>query len=259
MVKRVATNWAGHGLVKAPLNAFETIKSSKLDFDRISLLSGQDYPIKSNKKINEFFRTSRQSVFIDYFTLPNYDRWLNGGLYRLNKYFFGLPFFYKYASKAANLTSTLVPVLARKLPQHLKPYCGSQWWTIDMYALNYILKYLRENPKYMSYHRFTFAGDELFFHIILLNATDERLKTRIKNDNLRFMHWLRLDNPHPEILVKEDFENIKNSEALFARKFDAAVDEDILDRIDNELLKNDEEINETQDKLKYEIQNNRHT
>ena len=236
MVKRVVTDWASFGLVKAPINAFEAIKSSKIDFDRISLLSGQDYPIKSNKKIDEFFSSSNQSVFMEYFTLPNYQRWLNGGLYRVNKYFFGLKLPYKYASKAANLTSTLIPVLSRKFPQHLKPYCGSQWWTIDMYALNYILNYLRENPKYMPFHRFTFAPDELFFQIILLNTKDERLKKSIENNNLRFTHWLRLDNPHPEILLKEDLGSIKDSEALFARKFDASVDKEILNMIDTECL-----------------------
>jgi hypothetical protein len=236
LVKRIATKWGGFSLAEATLNAMKELRDSGLHFDAISLLSGQDYPIKSNTEIDEFLSSSYHSVFLDYFPLPNYDRWKAGGTYRYKKYFFGTTSVPLFFSRAANLLSTLIPIFARKLPQNLKPYCGSQWWTIDMYALNYVLDYIEEHPKYLSFHKFTFAPDELFFHIIWLNAKDERIKSSITNNNLRFLKWIKLDNPHPEILTKEDFDDICNSPALFARKFDSSADQEILNLIDDRIL-----------------------
>ena len=37
---------------------------------------------------------------------------------------------------------------------------------------------------------------------------------------------------HPEILGRDDFDDLLKSSALFARKFDSRVDDEILDMID---------------------------
>lgn len=232
LIERIATKWGSYSLAKATLNALREVKRSNLDFHHISLLSGQDYPIKSNPKIDQFFATSDYKVFLDHFPLPNYVRWKSGGAYRYNKYFFGTSPGWSFLSKATNLLSTLIPILGRKIPSGLKPYCGSQWWTIDMYALHYILDYTEQNPGYLQFHKYTFAPDELFFHMILLNAEDEKLKQSIYNNNMMYMKWLALDNPHPQVLTKEDFTHIRASPALFARKFDADKDTKILELID---------------------------
>lgn len=236
LIKRIATRWGGFSLVEATLNGLTEIRDSHIQYDAISLLSGQDYPIKTNAEIDRYLKNSRFSVFLDYFPLPNFDRWPAGGTYRYKKYFFGISPFHLFFSKAINLISTYIPALARKLPSNLKPYAGSQWWTIDHYALNYMVDYIAENPEYLSFHKFTFAPDELFFHIILLNTKDDRLKKRISNDNLRYMRWIKLDNAHPEILTVKEFDQIASSPALFARKFDPQKDAAVIDLIDDKIL-----------------------
>src|ERR1700709_746531 len=42
--KRVYTEWGGFGLVEATLNAMQAVKDSLKRYERIILLSGQDYP-----------------------------------------------------------------------------------------------------------------------------------------------------------------------------------------------------------------------
>jgi len=236
LIKRISTSWGGFSLAQATLNALQEIKATGIDFKAISLLSGQDYPIKSNQEIDQYLKVSEYSVFLDYFTLPNYKRWESGGTYRYKKYFFGIGKVSLMFSQFMNLVSTFVPVFARKLPPDLVPYCGSQWWTIDMYALDYILNYIEEQPNYLNFHKFTFAPDELFFHIILLNATDPKLKESICKDNLRFIKWEKLDNAHPEVLSTKDLKDLSTSNSLFARKFEGVEDEKILDLIDEQLL-----------------------
>lgn len=236
LIKRIATSWGGFSLAQVTLNALYEVKSSGIDFKAISLLSGQDYPIKSNAEIDHFLENSEYGVFMDYFTLPNYRRWESGGTYRYQKYFFGIDRISLVCSQMMNLLSTYIPAFARKLPPNLVPYCGSQWWTIDMYALDYIIEFIRKHPDYVEFHKFTFAPDELFFQIILLNSQDKQLKQRICKDNLRYIKWENLENAHPEVLTPRDLTDLGRANSLFARKFEGIADETILDLIDEQLL-----------------------
>ena len=232
-VKRLNAGWGSFGLVEATLQAMQTIAESPVKFKRIILLSGQDYPIKSNTYINQYFSSSPYHVFIEYFTIPNHDKWQpRGGLFRIDKYFFGFKKHQRLVARALNFLAGYVPVVKRKHPQYMQPYAGAQWWIIDDYALKYILSFVKNNPEYITFHKSTFAPDEVFFHTILLNAKDEKLQKSICNNHLRYMNWPSRYNSHPEVLLKEDISNIKQSEALFARKFDDHVQEDILELVD---------------------------
>jgi hypothetical protein len=237
LVDRVVSNWAEFGLVQATINALKAIKETGNSFDRIILLSGQDYPIKNNQYLDTFFSSSTYKVFIESVIIPDFKRWKpGGGMYRINKYFFGLKSYQRYSAKALNFLGIILPFFRRNAPRKYIPYAGSQWWIIDMHALNYILEFIKANKSYYSFHKSTFAPDEVFFHGILLNATDPQLKESISNEHLHFMNWEDTSKGHPETLRKQDFENISQSKALFARKFDPSVDEEVLDWIDRNCL-----------------------
>jgi hypothetical protein len=235
-VPRVKTEWGGFGLVEATLNAMSEVSKSG-NFDKIILLSGQDYPIKSNEEIDQYFHDSKFNIFIDHFPLPNYKKWgSDGGMYRVNKYFFGLSWIEKYLAKAVNFLAMFIPAINRKIAKGMEPFSGSQWWAMDMPALNYILDYVATHPEYVKFHKHTFAADELFFQMILLNCEDESLRDNIANDNLRYMKWKTSDIAHPEILKVNDLTYIGKSNALFARKFDTGIDEEVINVIDDQLL-----------------------
>lgn len=235
-VRRVKTKWGGFGLVEATLKAMSDIRKSG-NFDKIILLSGQDYPIKSNEEIDLYFQNSRFNIFMDHFPLPNHRKWgPGGGMYRVNKYFFGLSWIEKYMARAVNFLAMFIPAIKRKLAKGIQPFSGSQWWAMDMRALNYVLDYVTSHPEYVKFHKHTFAADELFFQMILLNCEDESLRDNIANDNLRYMKWKTSEIAHPEILNVDDMDNIGESNALFARKFDTCVDEDVINVIDDQLL-----------------------
>ena len=235
-VRRVKTEWGGFGLVGATLNAMSDVRKSGI-FDKIILLSGQDYPIKSNEEIDKYFQNSKFNIFIDHFPLPNHSKWgPGGGMYRVNKYFFGLSWIKKYLAKAVNFLAMFLPLINRKLAQEIKPFSGSQWWAMNMQALNYVLDYVARHPEYVKFHKHSFAADELFFQMILLNCEDNSLRDNIANDNLRYMKWETPEIAHPEILNVHDLNEISESGALFARKFDTSIDENVINVIDNQLL-----------------------
>jgi hypothetical protein len=233
----INTQWGSFGLVEATLSAMAAIKETENHYDRVILLSGQDYPIKSNEYINIFLQSSEHRVFMEHFLLPNYKKWRSGGgTYRISKYFFGFGTFYSYAAKTINFLTSYITVFQRSLKNTMKHFHGSQWWIIDMHSLHYILDYVRDNPQYSSFHKYTFAPDELFFQTILLNSGHDNLIRTVLNDNKRYMRWVSESSAHPEIIKTVDFDAIYNSSALFARKFDTQIDSEILDMIDERCL-----------------------
>lgn len=105
-----------------------------------------------------------------------------------------------------------------------------------MYALNYILDYDQDHPRYRSFHKYTFVPDELYVQMIIVNSTDEKLTKSIENNNKRFMIWGKPGSAHPNILGKTNLDDILSSGDLFARKFDEKRDAEILDLIDSKIL-----------------------
>ncbi len=233
LVERVKTEWGGFGIVQATLNAMNSVQNHPVAFNFVLLISGQHYPIKSNLHIHEFLRHTRHHAFLEHTSIPNPQRWkIRGGMYRIDKYFFGLKAHQRFTAKTLNFLSSKLKKLQRKFPEDMTPYAGSQWWVIDRYALNYILDFLKDNESYKNYHLHTFAPDELFFHNILLNAKDEKLRNGIANKDLLYMRWPDSNSGHPSILNRHDLPDMLLSDALFARKFDAGQDAAVLDVID---------------------------
>lgn len=238
-VERADSKWGGFGFVQASLNGLKAVRDSNKHFDRVFLLSGQDYPIKSNDHINDFLEKYPKSVFIEYFPIPDYQKWNGkdrGGLYRVDKFYFGLKWYELLQSKSINLLSTYLPFLRRKIPNEMKPFAGSAWWSVDLYTLNYILDYDTNHPEYRAFHQSTFVPDELFLQMIVGNSKDEVLLKSLENDNRRLIIWENSAAAHPNTLKANDFAAIQASEQLFARKFDEKMDAEILDLIDSKIL-----------------------
>jgi len=206
--KRVKSSWASYDMIQACLNAFQFILNN-LTTDRIILLSGQDYPIKSSKHIHSYFSANRNKIFINYVKLP-FSKRLGGGLMRFPK----------------------IPK-----PQYIEHlYSGSQWWSFPINLIHYILNFLEAHPDYIRYFKQVYLPDESFFQTLLLNSTENFIKQNLVNSCLKMMRW---DAPfmHPRMLTSSDKNIITRSKALFARKFDIIESRSILKTIDEAFLK----------------------
>jgi Core-2/I-Branching enzyme len=79
-----------------------------------------------------------------------------------------------------------------------------------------------------------FIPDESLFQTVIAN--EPSFSRRILNDNPRYIDWERPNPRYPRTLDMEDFERLRASSKLFARKFEVDRSRDLLDRIDTELL-----------------------
>ena len=131
-------------------------------------------------------------------------------------------------SKIANWILHFFCPEKRHFQLNLRPFGGNDWWSISFEAAQYIIRFIDANPEYLKFHKRSFMPSEGFFQTILLNAKDQKLTSKIINNNYRMIDWAD-GGKHPKIFSATDYQTLIRSEKLFARKFDMQVDADILD------------------------------
>jgi hypothetical protein len=241
LVPRVSSGWGTFGQVNASLSLLRTALCTDKEAAMFILLSGQDYPLLPPGLMAEYFEKNGSVSFISWARLP-WSAWPAGGLERLTHFHFFLgkdrvefPSADVPARRRLRLFYSLcrwfLPT-ARTLPQNITFYGGVSWWSLSRQAAEYIFSYLRENPDYLKIFRYSRSSDEIFFQTILLNWCDAKLT----NNNLRCVFWDGRRGEYPAVLTDEDFDEIKNSGMLFARKVRPDLSSRLLDRIDAELL-----------------------
>ena len=244
-LKRYKTYWGSFNIVKASLEGIKEIFNRNVDFDYVMLLSGQDYPTKSNSQIEVFLAEKRGKEFIEYFPLP-FDGWENGrfaiNVDRIESWFIK-GWLVKHNSIACPTDSSLklrlflslcsfliflnVLPRKRKFPKGFKPFGGSQFWCFSSACAEYINKFVETNHTFVNFFKFSGIPDETFFQTIILNSP---FKDKVINDDLKYVVW-----PGPAILEKSDLEKIITSSDLFARKFDMTIDAEVLNMIDKQI------------------------
>jgi hypothetical protein len=115
----------------------------------------------------------------------------------------------------------------------LTPYGGIHWFVLPREVLLYINSYTTAMPAYSTFFKHLDSPEEIFFPTLLMNS---KYADDIINDNLNFMIWPEETSAHPKVLTIEDFDSIKVSHTLFARKVNEVNSRTLLERIDNELL-----------------------
>lgn len=230
------------GQVRATIDAMQYF--ADVHYSHFINLSGQCYPVKPIRSIKETLSKSKFS-FLDYCEMPDYCSYsknkknyqnteMQGFLNRFDYRYYPVPrFLVDSVRKLRNRKSDKsvfirIPRIQKKILCSFRLYCGSNWFCLHKDHIKYILDFLKDNPDYLHFFSTVLNPDEEFFHIILLNSS---LKDQIINDNLRYISW---DHPtgSPVILTLNHFDNIIESQKLFARKFDTEIDTRVLDAID---------------------------
>lgn len=255
--KRVDGRWGDLSMVEA---AFETMRLA-LSLSReghFVLLSGQDYPIRSNKYIKEFLSRHERNNFISIFDVPDPKKTTENGGYerfitwtydchnpkdgRMKAKIQPLSFRLKTIGgfiRLALYRPTLLPEAIahwfkkRHYPEGLAMVFNEFWCVFTKEVVEKLLQIYNERKDVREYYRFTHIPEETLFGSIL--CSDKKLRDSI----LPMCHYIDWDvsiNGSPKTLQEEDMVKMemamnKNPHILFARKFDEGSQ--ILDIIDD--------------------------
>lgn len=264
---RQSIYWMGYSMVAASLELMRLARASTLEaaihVDYFVLLSGMDYPIKTNKEIERTLSESRGTNYLMFWRLEDLPDWLhkvqqyhylNSKWHnqRVAHVFFGkvqLPF--HRVERIRRFLHRFLP--KRQVPRDLVPYGGSQWWMLTSEAVEYTLDFLENAPEVETFFRFTHSPDELVMQTILMNSPfrdsihgrehydrfidawkndgdADFVTDRARNFNLRFIDW-EPNREFPSVLDERDYQAIKTSACLFARKFDPVRSQKLIELI----------------------------
>ena len=232
LVPRQTTGWASWGLVQATINGLEC--SLGLDCTHVVKMTGQDYPLRPIKAISAFFDENRdmsvdpprRGIPVDF--LAERD----GGLSRT-----------KHWHMAVRGRSVRVP-LNRRPPDGIIPFYG-QAQVIHFDALGALATRAgRASPRAGQVLSATWMPNELFIPSLAMSSP---MASDVSGANLWFTDWSG-GGSTPGYSRREDIDELTTvalgqagelpggGTKFFARKFDATVDEEVLDLIDQRLL-----------------------
>lgn len=222
---RVDVRWGHISQVEATLVLLK--EANKINYKYFSLISGDDIPLSNNEK-RELFLNKAYNEELEFIGNDPYYNVEKRIKYKYTAYHYIKDNSLK--SKIFRKTSFLfVNLLQNKIIQNLpKLYYGTQWFTISKKSINYILNYLEKNENYLIYFKNSLCSDEIFFHTILYNSPFKekiyKLNTGTNTSEmaLRYINWTKGPD-YPRTLDQTDFEDMKKSNALFARKINTKI------------------------------------
>jgi hypothetical protein len=215
----VRARWGSYTQALAIVHTILAAVRSMEPFDRYVLLSGQDYPIAPRHKIVEFFSNNAGAEFLEAFPRDLADADTPGWspYYRFRRY-------HVWIGKRR----VVLPLL-RKGPPPLPIFHGSTWWALSRDAVVHIAEQFASNRKLKRYLRRGFLVDEVYIPSVLMAS---RFSAKITGNNVTYAEWTPTSGPHPKTLLIDDLEKLLASPKLFARKFDVAIDEKVMNELD---------------------------
>lgn len=224
--ERNDVRWGNVSLIQAELSLFEL--ASQVRHSYYHLISGNDLPLHSQDYIHKYFedknsefigfspcwnvreRVFCHNLFMQYMRCPN--RYVRGCLQKIR------------------LLSNKVQILLgykRKLP-NFGFYAGCEWVSVTH---DFVLALLEKRNEIFQMYKYSYCPDEIYKQTFAFNS---EFRNRIYDMNdefhgcMREIDWKR---SCPYTWRKVDFEYLKSTEKLFARKFDEDVDSDIIDML----------------------------
>jgi hypothetical protein len=110
---------------------------------------------------------------------------------------------------------------------------GSSWWTLHRRAIQSMCRAMDERTDLVQhYRRILWAPNESFFMTLLMNDPSLNLCT---TSNKRLISWSKPETGHPDVLTTNQWNQILQSDAHFARKVDGRVDAKLIDMLDGHI------------------------
>jgi hypothetical protein len=217
-----AALWGGYSLVDAELRGMARLLEMGKTWEVFINLSGQDFPLKTQKYIKTFLAQRRGKEFIK---AQDQLRIRPDTMPRVQKYVFEL---------RDRIVRT---ILSRSFLAGATPYIGNQWMMVSRRFCQFVCHDARAD-RYKAFYRNTFIADEGFFQTVMMNTAEHG---DVIQDDMRMIDWIPDGDIklRPRTYTSQDAAALIASPDLFARKFDVEVDAGIFDILESHLAAQD--------------------
>lgn len=217
----------------------KSVIDSKINYDFVWLISGQDYLIKPISYITEYLNKNKGKCFID--IIPQDNKSYTQFDKRNDLYHFDFMISRRIFSRIIKNIYYIVTggkgrtyKIFKRKSVFSKCYHGSSWWCIPYDYAKKIYDIVCTDKKITKFFSHSINPDESMFQTLIMQVA----KDKEISSNLLYVDWSTMKSS-PKILTIDDKEQILSigEDILIARKFDIEINSEILDIIDKEILK----------------------
>ena len=237
--KRQDVHWASFQQISAELELLKlSVKTGNYMY--YHLISGEDFPLKSQDEIYEFFKNNQGKEFVG-FDSPKFDEELYGN--RIRYYHYVQLFWdrkhltkFKLYRKLDHYFEVLQRMVGVRRNRDVVFQKGPNWFSITNDLAKYVLE--QEDWIHKTFEHTSFT-DELFLQTIVINSKfKDALYYKGFDDNyvsiVRLIDWNR---GGPYVFRLEDLDELLHSDRMFARKFVSSIDSDIIVELEEAIKK----------------------
>ncbi|MDA8173768.1 MAG: hypothetical protein M0018_04150 [Nitrospiraceae bacterium] len=229
--ERVDISWGDISLVDAAMCLLREAVNSGRKYDFVCLRSGQDLLVRSG--LADYLELNRHKLFMNAWKMDGsgsgaYFWRIKWPRFTRRQYDSAFHPFRIFRSALIRLYKLGINFFPNPKKMQMDIYRGSQWFCVPGYAAEYIVNFVANNVWYYEFFKDSLAPDEYFFQTLLMNS--EYVKDNVCN-NLTYIRFgqTKKDNNHAATLTMADVPEIEQSNKFFARKFDRAVDSEVIE------------------------------
>jgi hypothetical protein len=238
------------------LSAVRWLRENKIDYDWLTNLSGQDYPVSSLAEFSRELSQSSHDGFLDHFDIlkedphdmssmvwsprDGYDRYyyqytkVKGDLSVAERAALRLPrLAIERLTDKLRICTAYGLMIGRQSDRtpftaDFRCYAGSYWHTVRRRCVEYLLDFVDAQPDVVEYFRRVLVPDESFLHTVLANKPD----FQFVNDNRRYVDMRGAHLGRPRFLTESDMSSIAGQRYVFARKIAWTNGPELFDKLD---------------------------
>lgn len=227
--QRVKVFYPGFSMIEAEISLMRAAVAHPDGMDYFHLISGHDYPCRTNEEFDAFFEGCQKGrSFMHFDTDEQHIEWESKITRRYEPYY--LQEQIKHRIPRGIIERFLNFCFRRK--KNIELYAGWNWFSWHRTLAEWVLNYYDTHPDYVNRFHYTKCCDEVIFHTMLFHYIKE---LNIDRDNaLRYIDWFpnREYDTLPLVLDERDFASIRNSGAFFCRKVFSDRSKKLLDMLD---------------------------
>ena len=207
------------------IGLFRKVLETNIPYDRIHLISGDDLPIKSQDYIHSFFlnKTDEYLVIKHQKQFEVRIKYYHFFVRRIRK-----SIWFNFMRRLFLLPQLFFVDRLQSCPLTFAD--GAEWCSLTLRATKYLCEQITHYRKYFVHST---CCDELYKQMVL-ESSGLFTFACAEDDCLRYVDFSQ-HLPSPKVLLIEDYEKIKSSNCLFARKFDINIDFQIIKKRIQEL------------------------
>lgn len=241
--RRTNIVWGSVLQVEYQMQLIRDVLDSGREYDYLISMSGQDYPLWSNARINRYFDAAAGREILHGICLAGLDyarrdytvyRPLNDRPWPFGSVRSKLRVALRHLLKAVGVRKQLSFTAGGR---HYRLHKGGSWWAITPRLARHALSEWEGNSALRRYFRTSFAPDETFLQTVAFSSSEFAPRCTLHEGDYRSLAELTpltyIDyNPVIKILTEEDFPALVASGKMFCRKTVTGRSDRLMDMID---------------------------